>query len=76
MRVPSSPNFAAGPSGGGCSLTMPAKLKFDSVESVLAYIREGRMVIVTDDEDRENEGDLLCAAEKITPDISPRTRGR
>lgn len=48
---------------------MPAKLKFDSVESVLADIREGRMVIVTDDEDRENEGDLLCAAEKITPEI-------
>lgn len=48
---------------------MPAKLKFDSVESVLADIREGRMVIVTDDEDRENEGDLLCAAEKITPEM-------
>lgn len=48
---------------------MPAKLKFDTVESVLADIREGRMVIVTDDEDRENEGDLLCAAEKITPEM-------
>ena len=48
---------------------MPAKLKFDSVESVLADIRAGRMVIMTDDEDRENEGDLLCAAEKITPEI-------
>lgn len=59
-----------GHSGGGdCSLTMPAKLKFDTVESVLADIREGRMVIVTDDEDRENEGDLLCAAEKITPEM-------
>jgi len=32
-------------------------------------VRKGRMVIVTDDEDRENEGDLLCAAERITPEI-------
>ena len=40
---------------------------FDPVESVIADIRAGRMVIVTDDEDRENEGDLICAAEKITP---------
>jgi 3,4-dihydroxy 2-butanone 4-phosphate synthase/GTP cyclohydrolase II len=40
---------------------------FDPVEAVIADIRSGRMVIVTDDEDRENEGDLICAAEKITP---------
>jgi len=40
---------------------------FDSIESVAADIRAGRMVIVVDDEDRENEGDLVCAAEKITP---------
>jgi 3,4-dihydroxy 2-butanone 4-phosphate synthase/GTP cyclohydrolase II len=39
------------------------------VENVLADVRKGKMVIVTDDEDRENEGDLLCAAEKITPEI-------
>ena len=44
---------------------MPRKKEsaFDSVESVLADIRAGRMVIVTDDEDRENEGDLICAAD-------------
>ncbi len=48
---------------------MPSPFKFDSVESVLADIREGRMVIVTDDEDRENEGDLICAAELITPEM-------
>ncbi len=41
----------------------------DSVESVIADIRAGRMVIVTDDEDRENEGDLICAAESITPEM-------
>lgn len=39
------------------------------VESVIADIRAGRMVIVTDDEDRENEGDLICAAEKITQEM-------
>lgn len=40
--------------------------QFDSIESVIADIRDGKMVIVTDDEDRENEGDLICAAEKVT----------
>jgi 3,4-dihydroxy 2-butanone 4-phosphate synthase/GTP cyclohydrolase II len=42
---------------------------FDSIDSVIADIRAGKMVIVTDDEDRENEGDLICAAEKITPEM-------
>ena len=40
---------------------------FDSVESVLTDIRRGKMVIVVDDEDRENEGDLIMAAEHATP---------
>ena len=40
---------------------------FDSVESVIADIRRGKMVIVVDDEDRENEGDLIMAAEHATP---------
>lgn len=50
---------------------MPSKKTHvcDSVESVIADIRAGRMVIVTDDEDRENEGDLICAAEAITPEM-------
>ncbi|SEU06156.1 3,4-dihydroxy-2-butanone-4-phosphate synthase [Stigmatella erecta] len=38
------------------------------VERALAEIRKGRMVILTDDEDRENEGDLVMAAEKVTPE--------
>jgi 3,4-dihydroxy 2-butanone 4-phosphate synthase/GTP cyclohydrolase II len=38
------------------------------VESALADIRAGRMVILVDDEDRENEGDLVMAAEKVTPE--------
>jgi 3,4-dihydroxy 2-butanone 4-phosphate synthase/GTP cyclohydrolase II len=39
------------------------------IEDAIEDIRNGRMVIVVDDEDRENEGDLVCAAEKITPEI-------
>ena len=45
------------------------KIEFDSVPSVLEDIRQGKLVIVTDDENRENEGDLVCAAEKVTPAI-------
>ncbi|RPH66263.1 MAG: bifunctional 3,4-dihydroxy-2-butanone-4-phosphate synthase/GTP cyclohydrolase II, partial [Myxococcaceae bacterium] len=37
------------------------------VERAIAEIRRGRMVILTDDTDRENEGDLVMAAEKVTP---------
>jgi len=44
-------------------------VKFNSVEEALADFREGKMVIVVDDEDRENEGDLTAAAEKVTPEI-------
>ena len=41
----------------------------DSIESAIEDIRKGKMVIVVDDEDRENEGDFICAAETITPQI-------
>jgi 3,4-dihydroxy 2-butanone 4-phosphate synthase/GTP cyclohydrolase II len=41
---------------------------FARIEDAIAAIRSGKMVIVVDDEDRENEGDLTIAAEKITPD--------
>lgn len=44
------------------------EIRFDTIESALEDIKNGRMIIVTDDENRENEGDLVCAAEKITPD--------
>jgi 3,4-dihydroxy 2-butanone 4-phosphate synthase / GTP cyclohydrolase II len=40
---------------------------FDSIESVIADLQKGRIVIVVDDADRENEGDLIMAAEKVTP---------
>lgn len=42
---------------------------FNTVEEAVEAIKNGEMVIVADDEDRENEGDLVCAAEKITPEI-------
>jgi 3,4-dihydroxy 2-butanone 4-phosphate synthase / GTP cyclohydrolase II len=44
-------------------------MTFASIEAAAAEIREGRMIIIVDDEDRENEGDLVCAAEKVTPEI-------
>ena len=43
-------------------------MKFDRVEDAIAAIRRGEMVIVADDEDRENEGDLVMAAAAVTPD--------
>ena len=47
---------------------MPALPQFCDVETALEEIRAGRMIVVIDDEDRENEGDLTMAAEKITPE--------
>lgn len=44
------------------------KIKLDSIEDALVDFREGKMIIVVDDEDRENEGDIIVAAEKITPE--------
>ncbi len=43
------------------------KMKFNSIEEIIADIKEGRMVIIIDDEDRENEGDLVIAAEYVKP---------
>ncbi|HEX2475343.1 MAG TPA: 3,4-dihydroxy-2-butanone-4-phosphate synthase [Lacipirellulaceae bacterium] len=42
---------------------------FSTIDEAVASIREGRIVIVVDAEDRENEGDFICAAEKVTPDV-------
>jgi 3,4-dihydroxy 2-butanone 4-phosphate synthase/GTP cyclohydrolase II len=42
---------------------------FCSVEEAIEEIKNGRIIIVVDDEDRENEGDFICAAEYVTPDI-------
>jgi 3,4-dihydroxy 2-butanone 4-phosphate synthase/GTP cyclohydrolase II len=43
-------------------------MEFDTIESAIAEIAAGRMVILIDDEDRENEGDLVLAAEKVSPE--------
>lgn len=43
--------------------------KLDTIEEAIEEIRKGRLLIVVDDEDRENEGDFICAAEKITPEL-------
>ncbi len=44
-------------------------MPFDSVRSAIRDIAAGKLVIVADDEDRENEGDLVCAADRITPGL-------
>lgn len=44
------------------------RAEFDSIEDLIADIRRGRMVILVDDADRENEGDLVMAAEHVTPE--------
>ncbi|MEM9159334.1 MAG: 3,4-dihydroxy-2-butanone-4-phosphate synthase [Verrucomicrobiota bacterium] len=54
--------------GGGMAQVASEDL-FDSVEDAIADIAAGKIVIVTDDEDRENEGDLVFAADKATPEL-------
>jgi 3,4-dihydroxy 2-butanone 4-phosphate synthase/GTP cyclohydrolase II len=49
-------------------MSASANTPFDSVESAIADIAAGRLIIVTDDEDRENEGDLIMVASKATPE--------
>lgn len=44
-------------------------IKLDSIEEAIEDIKNGKIIIVVDDEDRENEGDFVCAAECITPEI-------
>jgi 3,4-dihydroxy 2-butanone 4-phosphate synthase / GTP cyclohydrolase II len=45
------------------------KIQLNSIEEAIEDIRQGKIIIVVDDEDRENEGDFLAAAEKITPEM-------
>lgn len=44
-------------------------MKFHPIEEAIADIKQGKMIILSDDEDRENEGDLVVAAEKVTPEV-------
>lgn len=46
-----------------------AIIHLDTIEEAIADIRAGKIVLVVDDEDRENEGDMICAAELITPEL-------
>lgn len=48
---------------------MSQEIKLDSIEEAIEAIKKGEVIIVVDDEDRENEGDFICAAEKVTPEI-------
>ena len=43
-------------------------MAFNSVDEIIEDLRQGKMVIIVDDEDRENEGDLLMASEHVTPE--------
>ena len=47
---------------------MSPELPFTDVLDAIGEMRAGRMIVVVDDEDRENEGDLTLAAEKVTPE--------
>src|SRR5438034_867214 len=48
---------------------MKEKEKFSSIEAAISEIKNGRIVIVVDDEDRENEGDMIFAAQKSSPEL-------
>jgi 3,4-dihydroxy 2-butanone 4-phosphate synthase/GTP cyclohydrolase II len=64
---PSQSGLARGAAGAPQRLTIDAAL-LDRVNRALDHIREGKMIILVDDEDRENEGDLVMSAEKVTPE--------
>jgi 3,4-dihydroxy 2-butanone 4-phosphate synthase/GTP cyclohydrolase II len=44
-------------------------IQFSEIQDILEELRQGKMIVLVDAEDRENEGDLVCAAEKVTPEI-------
>jgi len=48
---------------------MSEEFKLNTIDEAIKDLLQGKMVIVMDDEDRENEGDLIAASELITPDI-------
>ena len=50
------------------ALRVMMRMKFNTIEEAIEDIRQGKMIILVDDEDRENEGDLTMAAEKVTPE--------
>ena len=46
-----------------------SEIRLNTIEEAIEDIRQGKVIIVVDDEDRENEGDFLAAAEKVTPEM-------
>lgn len=50
-------------------MDMIDKIKVDTIQEAIEEIKNGKVIVVVDDEDRENEGDFVCAAESITPEI-------
>jgi 3,4-dihydroxy 2-butanone 4-phosphate synthase/GTP cyclohydrolase II len=44
-------------------------MPFSKIEEAIEELQEGHMIIVVDDEGRENEGDLVCSAQMVTPDV-------
>ena len=48
---------------------MTKKIKLDTIQEAIEAVRRGEIIIVVDDENRENEGDFICAAEAITPEM-------
>ena len=48
---------------------MSKNIQLNTIEEAIEDIRQGKVIIVVDDEDRENEGDFLAAAEKVTPEM-------
>src|SRR5882672_3732774 len=55
-------------SGGDESCPVALAVKFSEIEKAVRELRSGRMIVIADDEDRENEGDLVIAAEMVTPE--------
>ena len=58
-----------GVSGGDERRMVAQAVKFAEIEKALKDLRSGRMIVIADDEDRENEGDLVFAAEMVTPEV-------
>ncbi|MCB0599432.1 MAG: 3,4-dihydroxy-2-butanone-4-phosphate synthase, partial [Phaeodactylibacter sp.] len=56
-------------SGNQLKEAIQPSLKLNAIEEAIADIKAGKVIIVVDDEDRENEGDFICAAECVTPEI-------
>lgn len=69
MPVIDSKSMSSNFSVKSSSSTPPQSFKFDSIDAALSDLKAGRAIVVVDDENRENEGDLICAAQFVTPDL-------